>query len=260
MARAAGLSGRRTRLSLVATTGTLILVLISAHGDDHSTDNPAHESEALTPRELKRMRNVADRMLTSHARLRDRYRRRASFLTLLIIALSIAAASLAFAAGNSTVSFLFIHARLSRWVAISSLLIFFLGMADLHFDWRLRALEHDQAAIRLAELKQRLRTPQIHGNTVVQDDGVVAEYERTMSVIPPIPESQFASLKAHHAYKVALSQAVDTHPGAPMWYLRLLVRLHGARMVTAESSLKPGGPPDLEALDRGDVQRNGPEA
>jgi hypothetical protein len=208
-------------------------------------------SGALSPSELKRMRDVTDRMLSSHASLRDRYRRRASFLTLGIIALSIVAASLAFAAGGPSVSLLFVDARLSRWVAVLSLLIFFLSMADLHFDWRLRALEHDQAATRLAELKQRLRMPQIRDGVVVDDDGIAADYERTMSLIPPIPESQFASLKARHAYKVALSKAVDAHPGAPSWYLRLLVRLNGIRGIVREESSLPSDPPELEVLDRG---------
>jgi hypothetical protein len=163
--------------------------------------------------------------------------------------MSIAAASLAFAAGDSPITILYIHARLSRWVAALSLIIFFLSMADLVFDWRIRALEHDQAAARLGELKQRLRGPQIQDDAVVGGEGIVSDYERTMSVVAPIPDSQFAPLKARHAYKMALSQAVDSHPGAPVWWLRLVVRFKGMRGIPASAEAKIED--DLETLDRG---------
>lgn len=225
--------------------GLIARSTLGPHGADEASDE---EHPELTVRELKRMRRVADTMLSAHSRLRDRYRRRAMSLTLLTIALSITAASLAFAAGDSSVAILYIHARLSRWVAFLSLVIFFLGMADLVFDWRIRAAEHGQAAARLGELKQRLRGPRIEGEQVIGAAGLGADYEHTMSVIPPIPDSQFASLKARHAYKVALSQAVDTHPGAPAWWLRLVVRLDGIRGSSPQASTAAD---DLEALDRG---------
>jgi hypothetical protein len=200
--------------------------------------------------ELRRMRRVADVMLSAHSRLRDRYRRRSLSLTLLIIALSITAASLAFAAGESSVAILYVHARLSRWVAGLSLVIFFLSMSDLVFDFRVRAFKHDQAAFRLGELKQRLREPRVDGDKVTGAEGIEAAYERTMSLLPAIPDSQFAPLKAKHSYKVALSKAVDTHPGAPVWWLRLLVRYKGLKTGLASSS-KASEADDLEMLDRG---------
>jgi hypothetical protein len=239
---------RRFVAAPIAAIGvTLILASVRERpGDPQDGERDSN----LTPNELKRMRRVTDTMLSAHSQLRDRYRRRALSLTLLIIALSIATASLAFAADDSTVAFIYIHARLSRWVAVVSLVIFFLSMADLIFDWRFRAIEHDQAAARLSQLKQRLRAPQVQADEVIGGEGVESEYERTMSVIPPIPESQFASLKARHAYKVALSQAVDSHPGAPTWWLRLVVRFNGV-LGRREVGGSTGETGDLEMFDRG---------
>jgi hypothetical protein len=190
---------------------------------------PLGSHGGLTVQQLNRMRRVTDQMLTAHSRLRDHYRRGALSLSLTIIALSIAASSLAFAAGDSAIAILHVHARLSRWVAVLSLVIFFLSMADLVLDWRVRAREHDDAARRLGDLKQRLRIPQVHAEGVVDGEGAESEYERTMSLLPPIPDTRFASLKARHAYKVALSRAIDAHPGAPTWWLRLTVRWAGIR-------------------------------
>lgn len=201
----------------------------------------------MSVKDLARMRRVTDMMLSAHSSLRDRYGRRARSLTLLIIALSIGTASLAFATGDSTVTVLSIDARLSRWVAVLSLLTFFLSMADLIFDWRLRSLEHGQAAARLSDLKQRLRGPQVVNDDVVGAEGVEADYERTMAVVIPIPDSQFATLKARHAHKVALSQAIDTHPGAPVWWVRLLVRVNGVRGTHRAQQRE-----SLEAVDRGE--------
>ena len=206
---------------------------VATHVGADAGEGLANERETageLSARELKRMRRVTDSMLSSHATLRDRYRRRAQSLTLLIIGLSIAAASLSFASDEGSITIFDLEASLSRWVAVLSLLIFFLGMVELVIDWRRRALEHDEAARRLADLKARLRGPQIVGERV-ETGGIDAraEYDRTTGMIPPIPDRQFAPLKARAAYKVELSKAIDEHRGAPIWWLRLLVRWRGVR-------------------------------
>jgi hypothetical protein len=237
------------RLCALAVAVPAVLLVRSLRRPSDEEPQAVDQRRDLTVQELKRMRRVADTMLSAHSRLRDRYRRRALALTLLIIALSILAASLAFAAGDSTVALVYIHARLSRWVAVLSLLIFFVGMADLVLDWRVRALEHDQAATRLGELKQRLRGPQVQDGQVLGGEGIEVDYERTMSLITPIPDAQFAPLKARHAYKVALSQAVDAHPGAPAWWLRLVVRFNGIR--SKQPPPAAATKEHLEDLDRG---------
>jgi hypothetical protein len=206
-------------------------------------------TDALTPRELKRMRRVTDSMLSSHSALRDRYRRRSQSLTLLIIALSIAAASVSFASADRPLTILYVSARLSRWVAVVSLLIFFLAMVDLVIDWRRRTLQHDEAARRLGDLKARLRVPQIVGDRVeTAGADPRPEYERTMAMIPPIPDRQFAPLKARAAYKVELSKAIDDHHGAPTWWLRLLVRWRGMRgRIAADAGARGNGVESVDA-------------
>ncbi len=195
------------------------------------------------------MRRVTDSMLSSHSTLRDRYRRRAQSLTLLIIALSIAAASVSFASKDRSLTILYVSARFSRWVAVASLLIFFLAMVDLVIDWRRRTLEHDEAARRLGDLKARLRVPQIIGDRVeTAGTDPRPEYERTMAMIPPIPDRQFASLKARAAYKVELSKAIDDHHGAPTWWLRLLVRWRGMQgRTTVEAGARGAASESVDA-------------
>jgi hypothetical protein len=201
------------------------------------------------------MKRVTDSMLSSHSMLRDRYRRRAQSLTLLIIALSIAAASLSFASEDKPLKILHISARLSRWVAVLSLLIFFLAMVDLVIDWRRRTLEHDEAARRLGDLKARLRVPRIVDDRV--DTGGVdsrADYERTTAMLPPIPDRRFAPLKARAVYKVELSKAIDDHRGAPILWLRLLVRWRGLRGKTPSNDTgTPGDGAEVVDADLGAI-------
>lgn len=186
----------------------------------------------LTPQELRRKRRVLDQMLTGHSLLRDRYERRALILTLLILALSIVATSVAFLSGESTVSILGIRARLQIWVGVLTATIFFLTLIDLRVDWRQRAGAHDDAARRLGRLKGIFRVAVIRDGVV--DAGGVdlnADYDSTMEQLLPIPDKRFLWVKAKHTRKVRASKLLDEHAGAPVWYVRLLAMWQGIRAV-----------------------------
>lgn len=183
-----------------------------------------------TPKEFRRKRRVLNQMLTGHSLLRDLYERRALTLSLLILALSIAATATAFLSGDAPMTVLGIRARVQVWVGLLTAVIFFLSLVDLRVDWRQRAGAHEDAARRLGRLKGIFR-----GATVVDDTVDSAgvdldlEYEAVMEQVPPIPEKWFLRAKAKHVRKVRVSELLDSHAGAPAWWVTLLVTWRGIR-------------------------------
>lgn len=194
----------------------------------------------LSKDEYRRKFRVLDQMLTAHSALRDRYTGRSRTLTLLIVALSVAATAVAFVSGEKKVSIGIFSWHLQELAGLLTVVIFVLALVDLVVDWRGESWAHDDAAKRLGELKLRFRGATI-GQEVVDTGGVdlAGEYERTMNAIAPIPDRHFLALKAKHKRKIAVSQMLDTEPGAPIWLLRLrLLRRDGKLGSRAKASTK----------------------
>jgi hypothetical protein len=202
-------------------------------------------SSPPTPEEFRRKRRVLDQMLTGHSLLRDRYERRALVLTLLLLSLSIVATSVAFLSGDPTASIFGIRARVQVWVGVLTALIFFLTLVDLRVDWRQRAGSHEEAARRLGRLKGLFRSVNVTDGVVdVGGRDVNLEYDTTMEQLPPIPDSRFLWVKTKHTRKVRASKLLDQHPGAPLWYVRLLAMWQGIRGVEQDTDKdeSPGAP------------------
>lgn len=177
----------------------------------------------MTPEEYRKSFRVLDRMLTGHSILRDRYSRRATAMTLAIVALSVAATAVAFAeAGPVKVAGL--ELEFQEWVGIFGALIFTLSLIDLYVDWRGVSRSHADAATKLAELKHRFRAVNVSAETLEAEGADIAEdYARTMLAIAKIPDRKFVSLKLRHERKVALSRLAEERPGLPLPLLRLVL-------------------------------------
>ena len=184
-------------------------------------------------REYRRKFRVLDQMLSSHASLRERYRRRSLALILTIMALSILAASLALAA-ERPIEIIAVTVQTKEWLAILAGLIFFLSIVELVVDWRGRAWAHGDAAQRLGLLKGQFRRVEVRGEFVdTKDIDLDEAYDETTAAIVEIPNSSFNRLKAKHRRKLAVSDLQDTSPGAPVIYLRWLVFRDGIRSARA---------------------------
>lgn len=197
--------------------------------------------EPLRRDEYERMWRVLDMSITGHSRLRDRYRRRERAITLIIMALSIVAVSLAFANGESRVPLLGREANLATWLGTLSAGTFFLALLDSLVDWKRSAWAHEDAARRLCAVKAKFRGASVAGDTIDTDGSDLrAEYEATMENVAVIPESKFLVLKARHRRKVAVSRLIDDFPGAPLTYVRLVAMWRGLRSKgSAEDSDAP---------------------
>jgi hypothetical protein len=195
-------------------------------------------TDPLNRQEFDRMWNVVDLSLSAHAKLRDRYRRRAVAVTIAVLGFSVIGATLAFAA-NQTVTLLGFEARLGTWLGSLSSIVFFLAIVELVVDWHRRSWSYDEATRRLGGLKARFRGAALQGNKVLDGDELRSEYDRAMSSIPSIPERQFLRLKTHHRRKVAVSKMVDRHPGAPLLFVYLMVLREGIRGVDESDGTEP---------------------
>jgi hypothetical protein len=196
-----------------------------------SRDEPRRLSRA----EYDRMWRVLGMALSGHAMLRDRYQRRDRALVLIVLALSVIATALAFLSGESNVQIGPFSARLAVWLGVLTTIIFFLTLVDLVVGWRQKAWAHEEAAKRLSELKVRFRSVGRSGDVVETGDvDLFAEYHQTMAAVPPISERQFLPVKAAHVRKVAVSKLISSHPGAPLYYLRLLAMIRGIRTPPSE--------------------------
>jgi hypothetical protein len=193
--------------------------------------------------DVKRRRNIVDMMLTAHSVLRDRYERRSTGLTLLIMGLSIAATGVAFIGGERDATIGPFTARVQVWVGLLSCFIFFLSIVELLVEWRRRAWAHDEAAQRLADLKakyRQIRKVPDNDALVESDFDLPDEYDHTMDALGalrvPIPESKFNRLKARHLIKVEVSKRVTARP-------QRLPRMHRLDLFR-EGFGKPPGPPE----------------
>jgi len=180
--------------------------------------------------EYDRMWRVVDLSLTAHSILRDRYRLRDRSLTIAVVTLSIAATAFAFLSGDLIMQLRGTSIRLPTILGILTATIFFLTLLETITAWRRRAWAHEHAVHALAELKATMRGATKDGDTVSTGHvDLSALYERTMALLPEIPESQFLVLKARHHRKVLVSKLIDRHKGAPLVYVRGLAVLHGLR-------------------------------
>jgi hypothetical protein len=166
-------------------------------------------------------------MLSGHASLRERYRRRSTCLILAIMALSIVAATVALQDDESVVIF-GVDLAATEWLAGLSGMIFFLSIAELVLDWRGRAWAHGDAADRLGRLKGEFRRAKVSEHSV-ETDGVDLdiEYDQTTAAIVEIPNSVFNRLKAKHRRKIEISKLLDDSPGAPILFLRWRIFVAG---------------------------------
>ncbi|MDX6608228.1 MAG: hypothetical protein QOF85_153 [Solirubrobacterales bacterium] len=172
-------------------------------------------------------------MLSAHASLSERYRRRSTALILAVMALSILSATLALQ-DDESVSIAIVDLSSTEWLAALAGVIFFLSISELVLDWRGRAWSHEDAVTRLGKLKGEFRRADVT-HDAVQTDGVDldVEYDQTTSAVVEIPNSSFNRLKAEHRRKVAISRRIDEAPGAPLWLLRWRVFRAGLK--------EPGG-------------------
>src|SRR5437870_168863 len=178
--------------------------------------------------DLARRRRVVDMMLTAHSILRDRYSVRATALDVAVLGLSVVLCLTTFL-DPAVLRVAHIGEDAAHiTLGISSAAVFFLALVQLRVDWKARVIEHQRACEKLARLKgeyRRLATaPAVSTPAGPSDTTRVLEAaDRVLEELRPIPDSEFASLKARHNRKVEVSRILDRYPGAPVLLLRTML-------------------------------------
>ena len=116
-------------------------------------------------------------------------------------------------------------------IGLAAVVVLIAAITEFRVDWTSVAGRHADAASRLAAMKASYRKSfaKTGGDNGVKNASLTAEYDRLMSVPPPIPDRWFNVLKARHKYKRLLSQRTSDYPKTPFWFLRLQLRIEGFR-------------------------------
>jgi hypothetical protein len=170
------------------------------------------------------MRRVTDQTCSGHARLRDRFARRALLLDLLILGLGSWLIALAFVDPAIATRLTPIGISPIIWIGVLGVANFFLGIVQLRVDWKARSEAHGHAMQLHADLKRELNIALSRDPADVSD----AEHARITTqaamiaiAAVAIPDADFLALKRHHKLKVAVSVHLDNRPGALVWLTKL---------------------------------------
>lgn len=181
--------------------------------------------------ELKRQCRLADQMLSMYSILRDRYERRALYLTLGILGSSVILCACTFLPEDALEAVGITALSVKIIIGAFSSLVLFLSIIELRVDWKKRAQGYADAAEALARWRSNYRNTIAQFNPLTADKAtaLLVSYAETLENRPRIPDSEFHRLKALHLRKVEISRMIDAAPGCPVVILRLRLFWKGIR-------------------------------
>ena len=184
-----------------------------------------------TNQENKRQYRVVDQLLSMHASLRDKHERWAFWLNTLLIGISLFLCVFAFV-GDDLLESLVDNPKGARVIiGFSAVIVLILAITEFRVDWKAVGSKHANAAGHLSVLKAMYRKSfaESVGNDPNRNAELTTEYNQTMRILPPKSDRYFPQLKAGHQFKQNLSQRISQNPNAPVWCLRIQLRLQGMR-------------------------------
>ena len=191
-----------------------------------SEENTKNDS---TEQENERQYESIDQALSMHSSLRDRYRGRAFWLNTVQIGISLFLCVFAFV-GDDVLRLLGYDPSMVRTIiGFAAVIVLLLAITEFRVNWTEIGARHAEAARCLGELKAKYRMAfnESAGNDAIENSRLTVEYQKTMAILPPIPERDFIQLKADHQFKRIMSQRLSHNPKAPQWFLRIQLRCEG---------------------------------
>lgn len=189
------------------------------------------EGKTADKEENERQYGVIDQMLTMHSSFRDRMERRAFCLNTALIGFSLFLTVFAFV-GDALLQALGLEPAMTRFLlGLAAVLVLLLSITEFRVDWRSVAGKHSEAVSRLAKLKAIYRKSftETGGDDPEENAILTSAYENLMDNLPPIPGKWFNTLKSEHHFKRLLSGRISQCPKAPIFFLRLQLRIEGIR-------------------------------
>lgn len=179
--------------------------------------------------ELQRQYRVLQQTLSMHTMLRDRYTSLAMGLDMALLLGSLVLCGAAFV-GDDLLRGIGLTESVTKGVmGGASLLVFFAALIGLRVGWKGKAERHRHAADRLTEGLSNFREARSEDDTWQEDCTADLNqlYWSIMRNVTPVPSNQFNRLKARHLRKVRISKMLDTSPGCPVCFVRLVVLWEG---------------------------------
>lgn len=159
---------------------------------------------------------LADQMITAYSVLRDRYDRRATYLTLAIFFASVVLCACTFLSEETLSKVGLSPGIVTLVIGIASSVVLFASIAELCVSWKEKSKEYGLAADKLAEFKTCFRgqSGMAIANTDEETEKASAlAYQEAIRDLPRIPDVQFVTLKAFHLKKIQLSKMADDNIG-----------------------------------------------
>ena len=183
--------------------------------------------------ESNRQYDLIDQLMSMHAFLCDKYKRRALILNIGLLVVSVFLCALVFADNAVLILFGVTSNKAKIGLGFLSIICFAISLIEYRVDWKGQAALHLDAVSKLATLKAEFRETyaKFKGENEGENKLLSQKYNDTMNNIISIPEALFVILKSRHLSKKILSQKVSECPGAPIFLLRLTLWYSGVRKV-----------------------------
>ncbi len=175
--------------------------------------------------EIARQYRVARQMVDMHARLRDRYQRRALILDVVILAGSVLFLATTFADSESFQQLGLAPLLAENLLRVGSVVLFFSSVVSLRVGWKAMAQDHESAVVRMARLVSAYREARQEDGWWSPEAGpdLHHKYSEVTESIVPIPTKAFPKLKAKYLAAKEVSRFLDQSPGQPYWVASLVV-------------------------------------
>lgn len=165
-------------------------------------------------KELEKVLRIADMLCTAHNIERDRFRRRALVLDIVLMLISLYLVSMALI-DPVFGDFLTPYGWDGKlWTGLVATSIFGLSIVQLLVKWKGRADAHDRSFRMYAETKSSCAEYLNSTSPISREDynRVRAHYDMASEIGCHIPDERFLLLKQKHLQKVSLSKALDVRP------------------------------------------------
>jgi hypothetical protein len=199
----------------------------------------------ISQKELTRQFRVLRQTLSMHTMLKDRYKKLAVTIDIILLACAVVFCATTFAS-DDVFSLIGLSPENVRFIlGVTSLLAFFASLIILRVGWKGKAALHQEAEQKLTSALQLFRELRSEDNTWPQDrsSDLHRAYWEAMKNTIDIPEGKFVGLKSRHLRKVQISKMLDDISGCPVFVIRLILLFRSIkkalkRVPTAQKTIK----------------------
>lgn len=179
----------------------------------------------VSKRELTRQFRVLRQTLSMHTMLKDRYKKLAGVIDIILLACAVVFCATTFTSDN-VFSLIGLSPENVRFIlGVASIFAFFASLVTLRVGWKGKVALHREAEQKLTNALQLFRELRRDDETWPQErsSDLHCAYWEAMKNIIDIPAKKFVGLKSRHLRKVQISKMLDDLPGCPVIVLRLIL-------------------------------------